>query len=63
MLVHQLIFQGKGDKIALYEKNFRHSYAELQQKVAQYRNYLFARGVRQRDNVALFAKNSSEFIF
>jgi len=63
LLVHQIIFQGTGDKIALYEKSSRHSYAELQQKVAQYRNYLFSRGVKPHDNVALFAKNSSEFIF
>ncbi|NLI14578.1 MAG: long-chain fatty acid--CoA ligase [Peptococcaceae bacterium] len=63
MLVHQLIIQGAGDKIALYEKNSRHSYAEMQQKVAQYRSYLYAQGVRQHDNVALFAKNSSEFVF
>lgn len=63
MLVNQLVFQNKGDKIALYEKSSQHSYFELQQKVAQYRNYLFAQGVRPHDNVALFAKNSSEFIF
>lgn len=63
LLVHQLIFQGTGDKIALYEKSSQYSYAQLQQKVAQYRNYLFAQGVRQHDQVALYAKNSSEFIF
>lgn len=63
MLVHQLIFQGTADKIALYEKSSKYSYAELQHRVAQYRNYLFARGVRPHDNVALFAKNSPEFIF
>ncbi len=63
MLVHQLIFQGKGDKTALCDKNSRYSYAEMQQKVAQYRGYLNAQGVRRHDNVALFAKNSPEFIF
>ncbi|HOV79284.1 MAG TPA: long-chain fatty acid--CoA ligase [Bacillota bacterium] len=63
MLVHELIFRGESNKIALCEKNKKYSYAEMQNKVAAYRSYLYARGVREKDNVALFAKNSAEFVF
>ena len=63
MLVHDLIRTGAGDKIAIYEKDASYSYAQLQDKVARYRAYLYALGVRPRDNVALFAKNSAAFLF
>lgn len=63
MLVHELILTGAGDKIAIYEKGAAYSYAQLQKKVSQYRNYLHVLGVRAHDNVALYAKNSAEFIF
>ncbi|MDD2443415.1 MAG: AMP-binding protein, partial [Desulfotomaculaceae bacterium] len=62
MLVHELIFQGPDDKIALYEKGVKTSYAGLKTKVAQYRSCLHARGVRAKENVAIFAKNSANFI-
>ncbi len=63
MLVHELILTGPGDKIAIYEKGAAYNYELLRMKVSQYRNYLYAKGVRPRDNVALFAKNSAYFIF
>lgn len=63
LLIHDLIRTGTGDKIAIYEKSASYSYAQLQNKVARYCNYLYALGVRPRDNVALFAKNSAAFIF
>jgi len=63
LLVHQLVFKGAGDKIALIEKNRKFSYSQLQTKVTQFRDYLHAQGVRVGDNVALFAKNSANFIF
>jgi long-chain acyl-CoA synthetase len=63
LLVHDLILKGTGDKIAIYEKGASYSYAQLQNKVVQYRNFLYDRGVRPRDNVALYAKNSAAFIF
>ncbi|MFX4261872.1 long-chain-fatty-acid--CoA ligase [Pelotomaculum propionicicum] len=63
MLVHELIQTGSGDKIAIYEKGAAYSYAQLQRKVSQYRSYLYALGVRGHDNVALYARNSAEFIF
>jgi long-chain acyl-CoA synthetase len=63
LLVHELIQTGTGDIIAIYEKGASYSYAQLQDKVARYRSYLHAKGVRPRDNVALYAKNSAAFIF
>lgn len=63
MLVHELILQGPGNKIALYEKNKTYTYSEMQNKVARYRSYLHGQGVRKDDNVALFAKNSADFLF
>lgn len=63
MLVHDLIRTGAVDKIAVYEKSATYSYGQLQDKVARYRAYLYALGVRPRDNVALFAKNSAAFLF
>lgn len=63
MLVHELIIQGSDDKTALCDKGVKTSYAELKAQVAQYRSYLYARGVRAKENVALFAKNSADFIF
>jgi len=63
LLVHDLIRTGTGNKIAIYEKGATYSYSQLQDKVARYRAYLCAFGVRPRDNVALFAKNSAAFLF
>lgn len=63
MLVHELARQGSDEKIALYEKDATYSYAQLKQKVDQYRNFLYAQGIRPTDNVGLFAKNSAGFIF
>ncbi|MDD4238369.1 MAG: long-chain fatty acid--CoA ligase [Desulfotomaculaceae bacterium] len=63
MLVYELIQQGADEKIALYEKDAKYSYAQLKKKVGQYRNFLYAQGIRPTDNVALFAKNSADFIF
>lgn len=63
MLVYELIQQGTDEKIALYERDAKYSYAQLKEKVYQYRNFLYDRGIRPNDNVGLFAKNSAEFIF
>ena len=63
MLAHELTLTGTGDKIAIYEKGSVHSYAQMREKVVQYRNYLHSLGVRRHDNVALNARNGAEFIF
>jgi len=63
LLVYELVRQGADEKIALYEKDAKYSYAQLKKKVGQYRNFLYAQGIRPTDNVGLFAKNSAGFIF
>lgn len=63
MLVYELIQQGEDERIALYEKHTKYSYAQLKEKVGQYRNFLYASGIRPADKIGLFAKNSAEFIF
>ncbi|OPZ75015.1 MAG: Long-chain-fatty-acid--CoA ligase [Firmicutes bacterium ADurb.Bin456] len=63
MLVNQLIFQGAAAKVALREKGTVYSYGQFQNRTGVFRDYLYARGVRERNNVALFAKNSADFIF
>ncbi|MDD2421363.1 MAG: long-chain fatty acid--CoA ligase [Heliobacteriaceae bacterium] len=62
MLVHQLVGQGTGEQTALVEKGTPISYAVLQTLVPQYRDYLYAQGVRAGDKVGLFAKNSAGFV-
>jgi long-chain acyl-CoA synthetase len=63
LLVHELFQQGSDEKIALYTKDAKYSYAQAKKKVMQYRNYLYAQGMRQNEHVAIFAKNSAEFLF
>lgn len=63
MLVNQLIFQGAASKVALREKGTVYSYGQFQARTGSFRDYLYARGIREKDNVALFAKNSADFIF
>lgn len=62
MLVHQLIHQGTGDKVALYGKETI-TYDKLQTETAAYRDYFYQAGIRQGDNVGLFSRNSVEFVF
>ncbi len=62
MLVNQLISRGAAGKVALIEKEAVYSYAQLQARTESFRDYLYARGIRERDNVALFAKNSADFV-
>ena len=62
MLVHELVFQGKADKIAFHGEN-PVKYGTLQEKVEGYRAYFYAQGVREGDNVGLFSRNSKEFIY
>lgn len=62
MLVHDLIYRGKADDIALIDKE-PITYRKLQEKVGLYRNYFYQQGVRQGENVGLLSKNSADFIY
>lgn len=63
MLVQQVIRQSVSEKPALYINERVITYGELRDKVQCYRDFFYQQGVRQGDNVGLFAKNSPEFIY
>ena len=63
MLVHDLIKCGQVDDMAIADKYKNFTYAEFAQSVKKFRNRLYSLGVRQGDRVAIFARNSAEFIF
>ena len=63
MLVHDLIKCGNANDLAIFDKNRRFSYADFAQNVKNFRNRLYKLGVRQGDRVAIFARNSAEFVF
>jgi long-chain acyl-CoA synthetase len=62
MLVHQLIFQGRPDSIALHGPA-PVTYGQLQAQVARYRGYLRQAGVRPGENVGLLLRNSPAFVY
>ena len=51
MFVHELIYQGKPDSLAIVDHERRITYRELQQHVAACRDRLYAAGVRVGDRV------------
>ena len=62
MLIHQIINHANLDQIAfLGLQNV--TYGDLQQKVTEYRNFLYQQGLRPKDNIGLFSKNSIEFVY
>ena len=63
MLVHELINCGREKDLAIVDKGRKFSYADFAQNVKKFRNRLYKIGVRQGDRVAIFARNSAEFIF
>lgn len=62
MLVHQLIFQGADSDLAFRGKD-NVTYRQLREEVASYRGFFFRSGIREGDNVGLFARNSVEFVY
>ncbi len=63
MLVHELINQGAANDLAIIDHERRFTYAELQEAVKNCRNRLYAEGVKPGDRVAIFSRNSAEFVF
>lgn len=62
LFVHDLICQGAIDNMAFVGTE-QVSYGELQEKVSQYRNYFYMAGVRAGENVGLFSRNSTDFVY
>ena len=63
MFVHELILRGNGDDLAIIDQDRRITYRQLQKAVAICRDHLYAAGVRMHDNVAIFSRNSAEYIY
>jgi len=62
MLVHELIFQGNISDIA-FRTPKQISYGHLQSEVKNYSNYFFHKGIRSRQKVGLFSRNSPEYVY
>ena len=63
MFVHEIIQQGRETDPAIVDQDRRFTYGELSKAVSAYRNRLYADGIRVWDRVAIFARNSAEYIF
>ena len=63
MFVHELINCGRNEDIAIVDNGRTFSYAQAKFFIKKFRNHLYALGIRQGDRVALFSRNSAEFIF
>jgi len=63
LLVHDLIKCGHAEDLAIADKNRRFTYADFAQSVKKFRNRLYKLGVREGDRVAIFSRNSAEFVF
>ena len=63
MFVHELIYQGKPDSLAIVDHERRITYRELQQHVAACRDRLYAAGVRVGDRVSIFSRNSADYVY
>ncbi|SHK42692.1 long-chain acyl-CoA synthetase [Selenomonas ruminantium] len=63
MLIHDLIYRGAPDDLAIVDHERRFTYKELQLAVKACRDRLAASGVHQGDRVGIFTRNSAEFIF
>lgn len=63
MFVFELANCGRKNDLAIFDQGRRITYAELETSVANCRDKLYSFGVRQGDRVAIFSRNSAEFIY
>ena len=63
MFVHELIYQGDSDSLAIVDHERRITYRDLGQHVAACRDRLYAAGVRVGDRVSIFSRNSADYIY
>jgi len=62
MLIHDLVYRGKDDAVAVIDKERQFTYKDLQNSVDEYRNYLYSIGVRQGDRVGIFSRNNADIL-
>ena len=63
MLVHELIQRGQEQDLSIVDGKRRFTYGETSKAINACRNRLYAKGIRRGDRVAIFSRNSAEFIF
>ena len=63
MLVQDLVKCGRAEDLAIVDKTRQFTYADFAQCVKKFRNRLYKLGVREGDRVAIFSRNSAEFVF
>ncbi|HCF50775.1 MAG TPA: long-chain fatty acid--CoA ligase [Syntrophomonas sp.] len=63
MLVHELKDQGHRDDIALVFREQHITYGDVQDRVAMFRDYFYQQGIRPKQNVGLFCRNSPDFVY
>lgn len=61
MILNKII-NGRAEDLAVIDQKRRFTYAELRTAIDRCRNSFYALGIRQGDRVAVFSKNSAEFI-
>ena len=63
MLLHEIINQAREDDLALVDNGRRVTYSEFKEAIKHCRNKLYDIGIRQGDRVAIFSRNSIEFVY
>ena len=65
MFVHDLIHNGRDEAVLFHGIQGKEpvTYRELREKIALYRNFFYAKGIRPGDSVGLISKNSAEFVY
>lgn len=63
MLVHEIMSRGQSEAIAIVDNGRKITYAQATQSIKNFRNKLYAIGVREGERVAIFSRNSAEFIY
>ncbi len=63
MLVHEIMKRGHINDIAIVDEGRKFTYAAAIESIKNFRDRLYNLGVRQGDRVAIFSRNSAEFIF
>lgn len=63
MLVHDIMKRGRAEDIAIVDGGKKYTYAQANDMIKNFRDRLYALGIRKGDRVGLFARNSAEFIF
>ena len=63
MLLHEIIKRGRDEDTALKYHQRRVSYLELKEAIKRSRNKMYELGIRRGDRVAIFSRNSIEFVY